>query len=255
MNIVFVDDLKKIYIDDKYLNKTDIDTSRWHSKTSFMDEFIKKNKNDYAHFYGEFSFRIFCLNNLRKRIEGKYLSNLDILGGVGVTARLFETHKMHSYVNDLDEDCYNILKDNFINVYKDDMYKFPYKAEGYDLIFVDFNNYTLKKYLTEYKDLTSSVFQKANKYVIINDCSVYYTNYGKKSFDYYAKILNQTVTNREELFKAFKKFYKEMYPDWSLIAVEHFYKSSYLLFQKVDNESLDVNFNDRKNFKNLLKIS
>lgn len=244
----------ELYIPNSILDRVR-DYDKWSGSTSFLQEFLKKNRPPaYSFFYGEFSFRYGCLSLLRDVIYGDYESYLDLLGGVGVTAKLFQTSIEDTFVNDIDDDCYEVLQHNFTNVHKDDMFAFPYRSAGYDLIFVDYNDHTLYKAIRNYRRVNNAVFGAANRYVILNDCSVYHTNFGK-GYRVYSTVLEEQVTTREEMFFAAKRFYKRLYPEWSLVGIEHFYKSSYFLFERVDTESLHIHFNDRNSFaKKLLTI-
>jgi hypothetical protein len=41
------------------------------------------------------------------------------------------------------------------------MFEFPWQ-NSYDFIFADFNNFTFRRYLTEYKQVVDNIFAKAD---------------------------------------------------------------------------------------------
>jgi hypothetical protein len=203
-------------------------------ETSFLSEFRKKLKNQ-STIHVEERMRAYCLNQVQRRITGAYHSYFEPLGGVGVTARIFSRGLEPNQIslNELDSACLDVLRANFpqATLYQEDMFKFPWERK-HDTIFCDFNNYTLLKFLGVYNDVTKNLFAHASRYVVINDCSVFYLNRGAKSFARYSEILGETVTNYDEFFPALQRFYANRFPDWTLKSVDRFYASSYLLFEK-----------------------
>lgn len=212
------------------------------SSTPFITSFLKKMKGDQIHTGAQ--MRAYCLNQLHKRIQGKYESYFENLGGIGLTGKIFGKglDPNNICLNDLSDECVKILKKNFPNstITQENMYDYPHKRK-FDLSFCDYNNFTLKKYLIEYGWPTRKVFSNTNKYVIINDCSVFYLNKGKKSFEVYSKLLGEKVVDRPSFFKSLKKFYGKEFPNWKLVSVDMFRETSYLLFEKTkDICGLDV---------------
>jgi hypothetical protein len=203
-------------------------------ETSFLSEFRKKLKNQ-STIHVEERMRAYCLDKVQRRIAGTYDSYFEPLGGVGVTARLFSRGLEPNQVslNELDSACLDVLSANFpqATLYQEDMFKFPW-GRKHDTIFCDFNNYTLLKFLGVYNDVTKQLFDNAKRYVVINDCSVFYLNRGARSFARYSEILGETVTNYDEFFPALQRFYLKEFPEWTLVSVDRFYASSYLLFEK-----------------------
>lgn len=208
-------------------------------ETSFLSEFKHRlNKSD-GQINNEERMRGFCLNEVHKLIRGKYQSYFEPLGGVGVTASIFGQDGVDVHLNELDDACLDVIRKNFPNwtTYQQDMFKFDYQR-NFDVIFFDYNNFTIKKLLNEYRDTTDQAFAHADKFVVINDCSVFYLSRGAKSFEVYSEILGEKVENYEEFFTALKKFYKNQYPEWSLVHVIRFYASSYLVFEKAQSPEL-----------------
>lgn len=203
-------------------------------ETSFLSEFKKRLSNKGINI--EERMRAYCLQQLQKVIAGDYKSYFEPLGGVGVTASIFSVDPKQTFVNELDDACLDVIKENFPEWtrYQQDMFKFEY-PQNFDTIFLDFNNYTLQKYAKVYYDVVHAALAHCNKYLIINDCSVFYLNRGAKSFEVYSKILGETVTSYADFYPALERFYREEFPGWVLARVDKFYASSYLLFQREEN--------------------
>jgi len=203
-------------------------------ETSFLSEFKARLTKD-NQINNEERMRAYCLNELHKIIQGDYQSYFEPLGGVGVTASIFSEDPLQTHLNELDDSCLNVIRQNFPTwtLYQQDMFKFEY-PQNFDTIFLDFNNYTVQKYGTVYYDVVQAAAKHCNQYLIINDCSVFYLNRGAKSFETYSKILGETVTNYDDFYPVLKEFYEEELPGWTLVRVEKFYASSYLLLVRKD---------------------
>jgi hypothetical protein len=218
-------------------------------ETSFLSKFRSKlryNKKTGEHsLYTEKCMQFYCLDKVYRRIIGSYKSFFEPLGGVGLTARIF-THDINPrevYINELDAACVQVLRENYpsaVITQYDAFLPSNWPTFSYDAVFADFNNFTLKKYVESYRPFTMQCFDHANKYVIINDCSVFYLSRGPKSFRTYSGLLGLpnetvTVTTYDEFYPALQRFYKSQFPDWTLRSVDRFYASSYLLFEKDEN--------------------
>ena len=157
---------KKIVIKDEYLNEYKLEGRGNH--TSYLNEFLKGTLNS------DFKYRIKCYSLLHDIIVGNYISYLDIFGGVGLTGRIFADNRKHSFFNDLDPICVRVLKDNYFpgNIFSQDVHNFNFKRK-FDLILADFNNFTLKRYLNEFRFVFEEMLRTSNKYVIVNDCSLF----------------------------------------------------------------------------------
>lgn len=173
-----------------------------------------------------------CLRILRTRARelGGYKSYYEPLAGVGLAAKLFApTGKV--WLNDMDPSCQQVLKANFpkATVWGGDM-----NGQGFpdaDMIFLDFNDYTFKRYLTtSYAGILERAFDHAKKFVVLNDCSIFYFRYGESSFKLYSKFLGKKISSREEYFKALRDRYP--YDEWKLAHVAYFSESSFQLFYR-----------------------
>jgi len=232
---------KELFINNNLLKNN---FEKRNSKTSYLNEF--KIKNGKVKLNTDFLYRLVCYNNLYNKIKGTYKTNLDIFGGVGITAKLFSTGIDNTFVNDISEDCLSILKMNFLhnNITNIDVSKEKIN-HNFDLVLCDFNDFTIKKFLKDgYKKILDNVFDISNKYVIINDCSFYRLKYGKNAFSSYSLLLtgnSESINNIEDFFIKEKIFFKTIYKDWELINIEYFNNSSFLLFKKKSKNNLKIN--------------
>lgn len=215
-------------------------------ETSYLNTF--KVKDGKVKIKKDSHNKIHCYQNILEKI-GPYNSLLDIFGGVGITAKMFD--KGETYVNEIDKNCLFILKQHFKNVINCKIEKFL-TGDKYDLVLADYNNFTIKKFLSKgYVDTLKKCFEKANKYVILNDSSIFFLKYGKKSFEIYSDLLEQKVNNKDEFFKAQKIFFKRYFPKWNMINVEYFNNASIILFSK---ENKELNVSELRTYKELIKL-
>jgi hypothetical protein len=203
-------------------------------------------------------FRSGCVDYLRRQLAGDYITVLDPFAGVGQDAELFgggPACNQWIHVNDFDPACLEILRSKFEHVTS---YNLGTEAEKlfvgkYDLVYLDYNTFTLHKFdknggvfgtgrhKVGYRNITDQAFKVAQKFVIINDCTVHgYRFFPRPSHACYAKILGMPLPNVERLFTALPAYYQKFYPDWHLTNIAHFScakprgngASSYLLFKK-----------------------
>lgn len=228
---------EEIYFENYYLEN---EFESRNSSTSYLNEFKIKSGNVFVN--SDFKFRLICYKNLLEIIKGNYKSNFDIFGGIGITAKLFSGEGVETYVNDIDSKCISILLNNFKNVFNFDAFNLESELT-FDLIVSDYNDFTISKYLKDEKYYNSlrNLFKHSNKYVIINDCSVFYLKYGKKSFEVYSKLFSKEITNFEELILAEKEYFELKFPDWKVSAVEYFTNSSFILFEKTNKSEFNIN--------------
>lgn len=217
--------------------------------SSYAEKFIKRYRSSKHYRNVLLPLKLQCLFNVKKYLGDSYDSYLDLLAGIGISSRIFDTD--YNELNDFSGECYAILKENFKSpndtLYNIDMYH--YNFNRFDFIFLDFNNNTLKKSLNEYKPVIDNAFASANKYILINDCSVTYLKYGESSYKNYAKLLG--VTSEElkiNYYSIIKQHYKKLYPTWSLTHIETHPQTSFLLFEKQEPEyfffnELKININ------------
>lgn len=162
-----------------------------------------------------------------------------------------------TWVNDKDPACLALLLPRFPNATGHDLGIEPRKAlHQADLIYLDYNTYTLNKFHTgkrvfgstrrkeigfSYRDLTNLAFSHANKFVILNDCTVH----GLYTFPWDSKpcaerILGKPFKTIEEFFEMLPDYYRRFYPAWDLVAISPYRHThgrcngatAYLLFEK-----------------------
>lgn len=213
-------------------------TKKRDSHTSYLNEF--RIKNNSIKLNSDFLFRLICYHNLKNYIKDSYKSNLDLFGGVGITAKLFCVDENQCVVNDIDKNCFEILKQNFNIVTSIDVTKEKIN-QNYDLILCDFNDFTIKKATEKYKTTLENIFNHSKKYVVINDCSGFYLKYGKTAYEKYSSILKCKCENKLEFFRCENKFFSKKFPEWGLKRIEYFINSAFLLFEKNYKDEYLVN--------------
>lgn len=218
---------------------TDIafEEGKFDAKTSYASKLVTRLRQR-SYREKKLPLKLSCLSILRDRAlkMGDYRSYYEPLAGVGLSARLFDpNNKRKLWLNDLDEGCQKALKENFpkATVWGGDIIGqgFP-KA---DMIFLDFNNFTWKRYLTGaecYPEILERTFKYAQKYVVLNDCSNFYFRYGAQSFVAYSKLLGATIASTPDYLTIIQKRYLERYPGWSMVHAAFFRESTFQLFYK-----------------------
>lgn len=234
-----------INIDPKYLEGMTLENRG--TRTSHLNELLK------PYLDSDFKHRVNAYSILQNSLHKEYESYLDLLGGIGLTGKIFGDVPKYSYLNDLDPTCVDILKDNYFkgNVFNQDMFDFDFKRR-FDLILADFNDFTLRKYERLYKEVLDKMFDCSDKFVIVNDCSIYSLKFGQKSFINYSSILGTRIATLEDYFPAVKRYFEERHKGWKLIKVEAFRNSSFLLFHKGNSRKFE--FNLHKDHNNLVKL-
>lgn len=212
-----------------------------HNETPYIEKVVKKYNTSGNYRKNLLPLKIRCLYNIKEYIKDSYDSYLDLLAGIGISANIF--NRGNFLLNDFNKSCVDILNKNFSTEYvsEHDMYFFPFKPT--DFIFADFNNLTIKRMVREYKPVIDKIFSNAQKYVLLNDCSVFYLKYGKSSYETYSKIMNQPVaSSKEEFYNRVRNWMNINYSTWFLTRVESFKDTSFLLFEK-ENKPLYFNIN------------
>jgi hypothetical protein len=200
---------------------------------------------------GQVAMRKLCVRNLQEKIAGQYRSYLEPLAGIGVDAQAFNADL--TYVNDIDPDCLDVLRGKFPNVTSYDFFDSTERAAFYsvqpDVIFVDYNNFTLHKLQRKYRETTLDTFRAAQKFVILNDCSVFILHmWGKQNYERYSRLLGVRIRTLDEYFSALVPYCLKL-TGWYLTDVEHFFcaspkgngGSSYQLFRRTPRP-LEVRF-------------
>ena len=177
--------------------------------------------------------KLLCLEAIKGRMLalGGYRSFSEPLAGVGLSARIFDNGGK-LYLNDTDEGCRKILKANFGGE-PTGLDALTMKLPKADAIFLDFNDFTLKRYnQTAYGVVLGGAFKTAKKFVILNDCSIFYFRYGKSSFETYSKYLGQKINSIEDYLRAIRAYHRREHPDWWLVHAAYFRDSSFQLFSR-----------------------
>lgn len=211
----------------------------------FYGDFFKKN--------GEFTKKRkqhFCACNEIKKIItnkiGNKFSYSELFGGIGLKAALFCDDMLSSeiQINELNPDCIDVLQNNFKNAKISCGNAFYYEFDrNYDVSVIDFNNYALSKYNKGWKSVVDNVFAHTDKFVVLNDCSIYYFN---RTFDLacdtYTKILGTKINSILYYRTVIKHYYEKHYPGWQLTHIFTCPQTDFILFEKTDEyRSLDIN--------------
>lgn len=176
--------------------------------------------------------KILCLEAVRDRAYtlGGFDTYSDPMAGIGISARIFNKYSLRiARLNDLDAGCRKVLQHNFKQfISADDI--FISRLHQADLVFLDFNDYTMKRGIGKYAPVVEKAAVSANKFLVINDCSLFYFRYGKSSFGVYSKLLGCKVESVEDYFKAIRPFYRKL--GFYLVQANYFSDTSFLLFSR-----------------------
>ena len=183
--------------------------------------------------------KLLCLEALKRRMLelGGYSSFAEPLAGVGLSTRIFDMGGK-LYLNDFDAGCRKVLAANFKGkIGGEDVLSM--KIPKTDVVFLDFNDFTFKRYIKgPYGVVLSRAFASAKNFVILNDCSVFYFRYGKKSYATYSKYVGSKVTCPEDYFVALGAHISRRYPGWGLSYVAYFRDTAFLLFARDRAEAI-----------------
>lgn len=182
--------------------------------------------------------KLLCLEAVRDRAQalGGYKSYSDLLAGVGMSAHIFGGSK--KYLNDFDPSCRQVLELNFPKavVTGDDIT--VSKLYPADLVFADFNDFTMKRYLRgPYGQVVSGAAKAANRFLVVNDCSLFYFRYGASSFAAYSRLMGTDITTLEQYLAASAVIYKEQL-DLHLVHAAYFREAAFLLLSRVEAEPI-----------------
>lgn len=162
---------------------------------------------------------------------GGYGTVTEPLAGVGLTARILANGR-NLRLNDFDAGCRRVLALNFASSptgYDAFQTDFP----PADLVFLDFNDFTLKRYLTgTYTNVLTRGFAAAGEFLLLNDCTPFYFRYGEGSYKVYSKLLGTPITSVPEYIRALRTFYVSRHPEWHLVYAAYFRDSSFQLFAR-----------------------
>jgi hypothetical protein len=200
--------------------------------------------------------------NLAARMGGQYSSLLDALAGTGCSTKELMMDMEQTYVNDRDPACQDILREHgytHVTGYDLGTHSELLFANPMDVVFLDYNNYTLSRLAKEekiygnvsYWDTNQLAFRCAQKFLILCDVSIHaFKLHPTPSRECYANILGAPpLTSVEQFFEAMQPYYRQFHPDWHLTDIEHLFHSrngrhafiSYLLFRRTF-KPLEVNF-------------
>lgn len=178
--------------------------------------------------------KLACLQSIKARtaVLGGYESFFEPLAGVGLSARVFAPSGA-LWLNDRDEPCQAILRKNFsAKVTGEDIFSMEFAP--YDMIFLDFNNFTLKRLDGPYGGVLRKGLCNASKFVILNDCSIFYFRYGAKSFSVYSSLLGEPIASMPEYFQALRRYMRKQFPAWHVVHVAYFRDSAFVLLSRQD---------------------
>lgn len=238
MKIRIIENQKEIFISDEII-PTDFEGRT--KDTSYLNEF--KIKDGRVNFNSDFLYRLICYENLRQEIQGEYISNLDVFGGVGITAKMFEISPEKTFLNEIDPVLLKHLRMNFKseNVFNQDAFSFK-NSKRYDIVLADYNDFTLMKASKNktYFDSLKNLKDLSSRFLIVNDCSVFHLKYGKKSFENYSKVFNKVIFTLGEFYSEVIKYYREKF-DLNVRRMEWFNNSSFILFDSEYTEEPKIN--------------
>lgn len=180
---------------------------------------------------GKLPLKLMSLEILRERADelGGYTTYSDPLAGIGISARIFGGKKKRLILNDFDESCCRVLRENYKGkITSDDVLTAP-MVEA-DMIFLDFNNLTYKRALGEYSKPLQGAMEAAGSFLVLNDCSPFYLRYGAEALKVYSKLLGQPITSIEGYFRAVALWYAKQ--QWYLVHVAYFSETSFMLLSK-----------------------
>lgn len=215
--------------------------------SSYLEKFIKRYKSSGAYRDKLLPIKLQCLENLRESLA-PYATYLDLLAGLGMSGRIFATDGMT--LNDRCPYCFEILKKNFPDARVENADMFTYNPPRADLIFGDFNNGTLKRFTGVYKAVLDLLFAKAGRYLILNDCSVFYLKYGRTAYENYSRLMGEELEGtRDDFYRKVRRFYRRLYPTFSLTRIEAFSDTSFLLFERGDFGHFETKVNGKDDIK------
>lgn len=231
------------------VDETAYNDEDYETEADYITKFFFFVRKGYTFFYGEFSLRMMCFMKLQERIDGRYSTYLDMLGGLGCTGRIYGQTPEGTFLNEWDDKCVAGLKKNFVpeNVFQHDGTTFPFEERRFDVTLADFSNFTIKKFEERYHFFVTNMLAHTDRYAVITDCSNFYLRYGESSYKNYERYLGPFEHTLEGFYRAYAKFWAEKYPGWKLIGVEYFRASGYLLLEKTEEDrEVKVNFNSRE---------
>ncbi len=154
--------------------------------------FVKKHASDIGKEIG-------ALYSILERI-GKPNIIFDVMAGSGFSGKVFLDvfPKLKLILNDLDKKCFGVLKNNFpmCDVYNRKAEDIEI-SETPDLVFVDFNNFTLFRFkMGVWKLIMDRINSIHPKYYLFTDSSCYQEKFGKFDCVLYYEQLSEYLSKR-----------------------------------------------------------
>lgn len=209
-----------------------VETGAFDGNTPYVAKLVSRLKKK-GYLANKLPAKLLCLEALKTRMLklGGYGSLAEPMAGVGLSVRIL-ANSSKFFLNDADESCQQILKLNFFGEPTAlDVMTMPFPKA--DTVFLDFNNLTLKRYLKgPYTAAVDRAFDTAEKFVILNDCSVFYFRYGESSYRTYSKYVGIEIHDTTEYFKALAKLFHKKHGGWWLVEVAYFKDTAFLLFAR-----------------------
>lgn len=198
--------------------------------TPYWEEFCTKNGKLGA----DFKRRYYFQQKIVESLKGKYKSYCDPMAGLGIIASMFEDEGVRMFLNDLDPVCANTLCDNFpdAEVWQKD-YNNLHIHKDFDVTFLDFNNFTAKRYMNNefnLKTFLNEMMVITNDCIIINDSTPFYLRYGKKSYEVVGKAIGEEIRNYHEYLAAMSDIFYEH--GWSITESYGFGSMAYHKLEK-----------------------
>lgn len=219
----------------------------WSTETPYIEKFMYRVREEKGFIENVVGLKLHCLDNLRRMI-GDYESYYEPLAGIGITGKLFERSPIGTWLNEMDDSCRRILLNNFNgpNVTGDNAF-LEFRREPADVVFLDFNDYTMKK-MARHFEMVKAAFSIARKAVIINDCSVFYLRYGMRSLEVYRKFFGcERLENKVIFFQESKRWYEGQFAGWYVSAVEFNRETAFLLFRREPCDEPSIQERSSKN--------
>jgi len=184
-----------------------------------------------AYLHKKLPAKLLCLEEVKRSMLGGYLSFAEPLAGIGLTARIFDVGG-GLYLNELDPGCRAVLERNFnVPVTGHDMFTMDFPPA--EAIFLDFNDFTLKRFeTTQYGAVLAKALGAARQFVVLNNCSVFYLRYGQTSFDTYSKYVGPIEPTVEAYLEAEAKYFNKRFKGWYVVKTTYFRDTAFLLFSK-----------------------
>lgn len=221
-----------VVIDDALLRSN---PAAFSAETSYVARLAAELKKP-SYLHGRLPAKLICLEYLKATV-GPVTSYAEPMAGVGLSARILGGGDL--YLNDIAQNCRDVLKNNFQCLPTgDDINDCAFKCG--ELTFLDFNNFTLSKWLKgAWADVITHATINTGEYLIINDCTPFYFRYGATAFATYSKTLQEPIHTIPEYFYAAAVAWHTR-TEWYLQQVAYFRDSSFQLFGRYPVNEIQI---------------